>query len=220
MENQVKFYLFLIAIIVAVAGCDKTDTGSVKDEIVYQEINQEYVLIRDVSLLRQKTDPVSSYVDSILRGLISTEYISSGQQKIRLDSDGIFDISFEIVDLNKFNPQGLPEYFDTLAASVKPITVEILDNTTWGYPDALSGGDQISNKGYWQDKGGVLGTFMNAGRFQGQGDKYLGFRFYKNDEYQYGWIKINCSQHNDTLKIIEYAYNKKVNGFIRAGQKL
>ena len=61
MENQVKFYLFLIAIIVAVAGCDKTDTGSVKDEIVYQEINQEYVLIRDVSLLRQKTDPVSSY---------------------------------------------------------------------------------------------------------------------------------------------------------------
>jgi len=34
-----------------------------------------------------------------------------------------------------------------------------------------------------------------------------------------GWIRIYCSQHNDTLRIIDYAYNNTANSLIHAGQK-
>ena len=39
-------------------------------------------------------------------------------------------------------------------------------------------------------KTSVLGTFMNAGQFQGNGEKYLGIRFPENNNFKYGWIKI------------------------------
>ena len=37
--------------------------------------------------------------------------------------------------------------------------------------------------------------------------------------FNYGWIKIYLSEHNDTLKIIEYAYNQTLGNEIKAGQK-
>ncbi len=108
---------------------------------------------------------------------------------------------------------------DSLAARVNPKTIEILDNSTYNYPDALDFNEQISNDGYWTHSTGVLGTFGNAGQFQGQGEKYLGIRFKASGGYKYGWVKIYCSQHNDTLKIIEYAYNDVLNSNIKAGQE-
>ena len=59
---------------------------------------------------------------------------------------------------------------------------------------------------------------MNAGQFQGNGEKYLGIRFSMNTDYNYGWIKLYCSQHNDTLRIIEYAFNVESGSPITAGQ--
>ena len=112
----------------------------------------------------------------------------------------------------------LPDSFDSLAVRVQPAFIQILDNSTWDYPDALDLDNLISEEGNWSNSNGVLGTFANAGKFQGAGEKYLAFRFNKNNIYNYGWIKIYCSQHNDTLRIIEYAYNKIENSTIRAGQ--
>ena len=39
-----------------------------------------------------------------------------------------------------------------------------------------------------------------------------------NGNYNYGWIKLNYSQHNDTLIIYEFGYYKTLNRKIRAGQ--
>lgn len=216
MKNPIKISLLFFIVFSVIVSCEKTDY---KSSIVYHSIDKEYVLIRDVETLQGNDDEISNYVDSILTGLINSEFISTGQKLFDLDADNISDIGFEIVDLNKFNPNGLPESFDSLAAVAIPMSVEILDNSTYGYPDALNLEELISEDGNWSKRDCVLGTFMNAGQFQGQGEKYLGIRFLRDDNFKYGWIKIYCSEHNDTLRIIEYAYNDIINSKIKAGQK-
>lgn len=215
MKNQIKIALFFFLVFSVILGCKKNDKNS---KIVYQSIDKEFVLIRDVQTLQESNDEISNHIDSILTGFINAEVISTGQKDFDLDADDIFDIGFEIIDLNKFN-NGLPESFDSLAARVLPLRIEILDNSTYGYPDALDADAQISESGNWSQSTGVLGTFMNAGQFQGQGEKYLGLRFLKDNNFKYGWIKLYCSQHNDTLRIIEFAYNDINNSQIKAGQK-
>jgi len=217
MKNLVEKYLSLFVIVIVIISCAKNDNDSDSIDIIYQSINKEYVLIRDVQTLQESNDEISNHVDSILSGLINTEFISTGQKDFDLDVDIISDIGFEIIDLNKFNPNGLPDFFDSIAARVIPLSVEILDNSTYGYPDALNLDDQIFENGNWSNKTGVLGTFMNAGQFQGKGEKFLGIRFLKDNKY--GWILLYCSQHNDTLRIIEYAYNNITGSHIKAGQK-
>ncbi|UCH13043.1 MAG: hypothetical protein JSV22_07975 [Bacteroidales bacterium] len=212
-------YLAPFVIVIAIISCSKTEDKSDSYDIIYQSINKEFVLIRNVPALHESNDEISNHIDSILSGLINTEFISTGQKDFDLDKDTISDIGFEIIDLNKFNPNELPDSFDSLAARVIPLSVEILDNSTYGYPDALNLNDQIFENGNWSNKKSVLGTFMNAGQFQGKGEKYLGIRFFKDYKYKYGWILLYCSQHNDTLRIIEYAYNNIAGSNIKAGQK-
>ena len=157
--------------------------------------------------------------DSIYYKNLNIEICNVKFESLDIDNDKAPDFNFEIINLNDYNSDPLPEGFDTLAARVYPIlNNEILDNTTFGYPTALNLNDSISYKGFWSNKTGVLGTFQNAGQFQGQGEKYLGFRKYINEKYYYGWIKINCSQHSDTLKILEFGYNLTSDKGIRAGQ--
>jgi hypothetical protein len=208
-------FVFCFSILIFI-GCNNSDDND--KNIVYQTINKEYVLIKNVQTLLASDDEISNHVDSILNGLIDSEFISTGQKSFDLNSDAQIDVGFEIIDLHNFNPNGLPESFDSLAARVIPIRVEILDNSTYGYPDALNFDDQISENGNWTNSTSVLGTFMNAGQFQGNGEKYLGIRLSNENNYKYGWIKVYCSQHNDTLRIIDYAYNNIIGSEIKAGQ--
>ncbi len=156
--------------------------------------------------------------DSIYYKDLNIEIYNVNFESLDIDNDQAPDFNFEIINLNVYNSNPLPESFDTLAARVDPILNEILDNSTFSYPTALNFNDSISSKGFWSNKTGVLGTFQNAGQFQGQGEKYLGFRKYIDEKYYYGWIKIDCNQHNDTLKVSEYGYNLMPNKGIRAGQ--
>jgi len=219
MKNPTNLQLSLGIMILVLMSCNKSNDNSDVYDIAYHSVDKEYVLIRDLNILKESDDEISNHVDSILTGLLDEEFISTGQKEFNLDSDELADIAFEIIDLNIFNPDGLPDTFDSLAARVIPIGVEILDNSTYGYPDALDLDSKISKEGNWSDKTSVLGTFLNTGQFQGNGEKYLGFRFTNSKDFNYGWIKIYCSQHNDTLRIVEYAYNNISGSNIQAGQK-
>jgi len=217
MKNSNEITMWLIVIVFAVGSCSKK-TENTDQSIVYQSVNKEYVVIRDVGNLMESEDEISKHIDSILSGTISSEFISTGQKLFDLNGDKITDIGFEIIDLNLFNPGRLPQSFDSLAARAIPMSVEILDNSMYHYPDALPLNDKISENGSWTNGTSVLGTFLNAGQFQGKGERYLGFRFPTDNKHKYGWIKIYCSQHNDTLRIIDYAYNDVLNSPILAGQ--
>jgi hypothetical protein len=216
MKNQIKISLTLILMILSIVNCENSDNSS---DIFYKAVNKEYVFVRNVHTLQVSNDEISNHVDSILKGLINVEFVSTGQKMFDLNANNIPDIGFEIIDLNKYNPNGLPENFDSLAARVIPVSVEILDNSTYSYPDALELNKQISDNGHWSKNTCVLGTFTSAGQFKGKGERYLGIRLSNNGDYNYGWIKLYCSQHNDTLRIIEYAYNQIKNSQIKAGQK-
>jgi hypothetical protein len=51
------------------------------------------------------------------------------------------------------------------------------------------------------------------------GEKYLGIRILEGNDFKYGWIRLKCSQHNDTLNIYDYAFNPNLNQEILANQK-
>lgn len=217
MKNSIQAVTVLILTVIFFTACKKADDPSGK--ILSFQVNKEYVLIRDVQTLRASDDEISLHVDSILSGLITAGYVSSGIRLLSLYSAESADIGFEIIDLEAFNPAGLPDSFDHLAARVIPGNIEVLDNSTYGYPDALSDQSLISAKGNWTSSTCVLGTFQNAGQFNGKGERYLGIRKLVDDHYRYGWVKLYCSQHNDTLRIIEFAYMESENTGIMAGQK-
>jgi len=209
--------LFLIPII-GVISCNKSDDKE-SNSIYYAPVNKQYVFTRDVKTIADKTDEVSLHLDSILTGKINSQVVSTGSKAFDLDNDKLSDLSFEIIDLGKYNINKLPASFDTLAARVVPLTLQILDNSTYGYADALNTDYTLNSSGKWTDRTCVLGTFANAGQFNGKGEKYLGIRIIKDKSYLYGWIKLHVSQHNDTLTIIEYAYNQQPDSEIRTGQK-
>lgn len=87
--------------------------------------------------------------------------------------------------------------------------VEILDSSTFGYPDALISGETISESNTWaQDGPFVLGTSVgNAGNFEGAGLRYLGFRIQLNNQWYYGWVSLDNNIGNTSLFIIEHGLN-------------
>ncbi len=217
MKN--KNYLLIVSVALLLTAmftaCDKPE----ESEIVYQSVNKNYILSTDYDAMNS-TDSVSAqHVDSILNGLLDAELVSTGFIRFDLDGDQASDIAFEIIDLQPFNNNNLPESYDSLAVSAHPISVGVLDNSTYKYADALDADAIVNSAGNWTNEYVVLGTFMHSGQFNGHGEKYLAVRLNGENDFKYGWIKIYISEHNDTLKVIEYAYNKIEGSQIRAGQK-
>lgn len=99
--------------------------------------------------------------------------------------------------------------------------VQILDNSTYGYPDALNLDESINSEQNWSDRNNfVLGTSIgNGGIFEGKGLRYLGFRILNNGEYQYGWIALINNEGNTCVEIESYAVNTTIGKSILAGQE-
>jgi hypothetical protein len=197
-------------------ACDKS---SIDKEIIYKSVNKNYILVPDMQQMSQHDNTIAQHIDSILNGYIDAELISTGYIRFDIDSDSINDFAFEIINLQPLNNNQLPSEFDSLAVRAHPFSGSILDNSTFQYADALNYDEEISTASNWTTNFVVLGTFMNAGQFNGKGEKYLGIRLNGVSDYKYGWIKIYVSEHNDTLRIIDYAYNDNEGSFIKAGQK-
>lgn len=220
MKNQYLVVLFGMAIclVTFMSSCDKSKNNNA-DDIIYRSVNKNYIMRPDMPSMNANDSIIAQHIDSILNGLIETELVSTGFIRFDLDGDELSDFAFEIVDLQPLNNYQLPEEYDSLAVSAHPIGGSILDNSTYKYADALDSDQLITNAGNWTNEYVVLGTFMNAGQFNGKGEKYLAIRLQGTNDYKYGWMKIYISEHNDTLRVIEYAYNKIEGSQIRAGQK-
>jgi len=192
--------------------------GSCNYNIHYKEINKEHIFKSNIDSIQASNDPISNHIDSILSGHINTSIVSTGELHLDIDQNEVTDLYFEIIDLNLFNPNDLPTGFDSLAARAVSPTIEFLDNSTWHYADALDVNYIIDSNSHWSSNSIILGTFVNAGQFNGKGEKYLGFRIIEGNDYKYGWIRLKCSQHNDTLIIYDYAFHTIPNLRIFANQ--
>ncbi|HOZ30534.1 MAG TPA: hypothetical protein PLL66_06420 [Bacteroidales bacterium] len=207
--------IFFGIIVNLVSSCDRNNDV----EIVYKAINKNYILTTDIEALNLHDTIVAQHVDSILSGLLEVELISTGYIRFNLDEDTLTDIAFEIINLMPYNNNEMPEHLDTLAVRAYPFSAGILDNSTYKYADALDIETTISQEGNWTNQFVVLGTLAHGGQFNGKGEKYLAIRLNGENDFRYGWMRIYISEHNDTLRVIEYAYNKIEGSEIRAGQK-
>lgn len=145
-------------------------------------------------------------ISQVTYAAINQTLIGPGQMGLDMTGDGFNEYTFDIIQLSA----------GFLAARVHAQgSTMILDNSTFGYPDALNSGDPVA--GYFHSNVGVLGTFNDAGQFKGKGNRFLGVRLSVTGT-NYGWIELSCSQNNDTLTLISYAYVELQEGNINAGE--
>ncbi len=137
---------------------------------------------------------------------INQTLVGPSQLSMDIDNDGSNDYTFDIITLQ-------PGVYAARANAVN--SSKILDNSNFGYPDTLNFNDPVVGN---FDAGGVLGTFNNAGQFKGAGNKYLGIKINSGNSNFLGWIELNCSSNNDTLKILTCGFNTISGDSIKAGQ--
>jgi hypothetical protein len=135
-----------------------------------------------------------------------------GPQTLLIDSAAGVSITFEIGSLS-------PGHY----ARAIPANCQLLDRSMYGYATALHAGDTIGPGTGWQSTHShfVLGTSVgHAGQFEGQGDRYLGFRFPGPDTtYRYGWVLLHCNSGNTVVHVKSFAYRKNPATPLRAGQE-
>lgn len=161
--------------------------------------------------------------DEIIYKSVDRSLNEIGGEIVQIPYDERLKFRFSIVNVKALNDQWEQGNTDTLAVDMQTNDAEILDDSEYGYLNALNKDANISaNSGFWNQRtepeGYLLSTTWGA-EFKGAGDKYFGFRLKKGSDYIYGWFLVNCSEKSDHLEIKEYAYNKTAGNIIKAGQK-
>ncbi len=173
-----------------------------------------------VSLLFFACGPEAE-LSNIMTGSVNAELTTKSQIFVDINSDGQDDIGFEIINLLESNGPDFPADYDTFAVRVLPLQSNVLDNSTYGYPDALEEDALIDSEALWSSGARnalVLGTFLDAGQFKGQGWRYLGFRLNEGEQTKYGWIRLDVSDGNQSINIGDFGYNNTDGESILAGQ--
>lgn len=165
----------------------------------------------------QKNTTVNEIPDMIVYSGINKTLIN-----IKKDSV-ILSCSYVLFEIYKNPEPGTP---DSLSVRITRNSLNILgdcgnsflNKSAVGFAAALNENMIISDIGTW---GSTDGQY-NLSEFMGKGEKYLGMMTVSIlngiNSKRYAWIRIYCSSHNDTLKIIDWAYNNVAYKSIKAGQ--
>ena len=136
-----------------------------------------------------------------------TVTISSGSFTIDVDNDSNDDYTFEILPLSGSS---------NAARVISLGNSQVMDGSTFGYPDALNFGDNVTAP--YSSGNAVLGTDVGGGgQFTGDGMKYLGLNIDISGESHLGWISLEVAASNDTIILHTIGYNTIANDGITAG---
>ena len=182
-------------------------------EVALKNIIEKKLMIRKLNILtlfvaslflsgKNATSQVNTY------SVNQTITISSGSFTIDVDNDSNDDYTFEILPLSG----------SYKAARVISLgNSKVMDGSTFGYPDALNFGDNVT--GPYSSGNAVLGTDIGGGgQFTGVGMKYLGLNIDIFGETHLGWISLEVVATNDTIILHNIGYNITPNDGITAGQ--
>ena len=137
-----------------------------------------------------------------------TVTLASNSFSIDVNGDSSEDYTFEIYTLTEMT---------TAARVISLGGSSVMDNSTFGYPDALDCGDGVFEP--YSEGNAVLGTDVGGGGlFTGEGLKYLGLNIHVAGESQRGWISLEVSADNDTIFLHEVGYALEIGEGITAGQ--
>ncbi len=132
---------------------------------------------------------------------------ATGPYTIDIDGDGTDDYTFEIFPL----AGGM-----NAARVISLGGSQVMDSSTFGYPDALDLGDNVSEP--YSSGNAVLGTDVGGGGlFTGLGMKYLGLNVSIGGESHLGWISLEVSSTNDTIILYEVGYATVAGTEVTAG---
>ena len=137
-----------------------------------------------------------------------TVTLASNSFSIDVNDDNTDDYTFEILTLTN------------AATAARVISLggsSVMDNSTFGYPDALACGDGVG--GPYSGGNAVLGTDVGGGGlFTGIGVKYLGLNINVAGQSHRGWISLEVDAGNDTIVLHEVGFASEMNEGIAAGQ--
>lgn len=160
--------------------------------------------------------------DEIVFQSINRTINGVGEKIVQIPFDDRLTFKFEIMNLKDYNDNWEAENTDTLAAVVRTNFAQVLDDSEFGYFNALDENTTIDeNSGFWNHREDPFNYgFSNSwgGEFKGAGDKYFGFRLLQDSGFIYGWFLVNCTEKSDQLEIKAYAFNKTAQNGIKAGQ--
>ena len=137
-----------------------------------------------------------------------TVTFATGALTVDVDGDGVDDYTFEILPLSG----------EMNAARVLSLgNARVMDSSTFGYPDALDFGDEVTEP--YSGGNAVLGTDVGGGgQFSGLGPKYLGLKLERFGESHLAWLSLELAASNDTIYLLEAGWNEVANDAITAGQ--
>jgi cell division protein FtsL len=182
---------------------DYVDKIKHKKKPMPRKINILTILVAVLFLSgRSATSQINSY------SINQTVTISSGSFTIDVDSDGNDDYTFEILQLTGSS---------TAARVISIGNSQVMDGSTFGYPDALNFGDNVTSP--YSSGNAVLGTDLGGGGlFSGAGMKYLGLNIDISGDSHLGWISLEVAASNDTIILYDIGYNTTAGDDITAGQ--
>ncbi len=162
-------------------------------------------LILLLSLLGLRT-PAAGQINTY--SINDTVTTASGPLMLNVDGDASNDYTFEIFPLSGSS---------TAARVVSLGDSYVMDASTFGYPDALNCGDDVT--GPYTSGNAVLGTDVGGGGlFTGVGLKFLGLKMNAGGESYIGWISMEVSASNDTIILHDLGYTYFTDNAIAAGQ--
>ena len=88
---------------------------------------------------------------------------------------------------------------------------------------ALSSKVYISSSSSFNGKAGLLGRYNSIshsswGNFNGQGEKFIGVKFLIGTDIHYGWIRVNIPETDDSVTIVDWAYQKSTKVSLATGE--
>lgn len=144
-----------------------------------------------------------------------------------ISKDSIYISCYPIIIEIKLNPDTSSS--DSLLAFIKyPAQIPLGDCGIQYFSDTLSNrlkclavNNTISQYSQWSTS---TEHTLSLDDFKGKGEKYIGFRIltlsYPNHiDYSYGWIRVELSANNDSLRIINFANNTTINKSILTAQR-
>jgi hypothetical protein len=164
-----------------------------------------------------KNTPVADVPDEIIYSGINKTIVNIHKDSVPLAC------GYVVFEIYKDSLAGTPDSLAVRIVQNSAIIVgdcgnSFLNKSVAGVPEALNTNTVISDVGVW----GTTNGKYNLKQFTGRGEKYLGIlteSFNGNVmSKRYGWIRINCSAGNDSLKIMDWAYNNTAYKSIKAGQ--
>jgi hypothetical protein len=201
-----------ITLFFVVFSCDKENIITKSDNILFTDIDDVTVTSLDslVHYLHWSGDCYIPYPrDSVAH--FDLDINNDGQFDFRISHSHWFGSYL-------FSPSSFCSNYDNYEIAISSIDNEICADATGFYePFQLNIGDRLDNDLFWASSVNVYLRSATAMYFYESKSDYLGVKVNKNDSVYYGWILMEFTPYQFTIK--EYAINLTGNNSIIVGQK-